>query len=173
MSRLSSKQYALCGVLAAMTAVLGYIALDFTSIKITFESFPVIIAGLMFGPLGGMVTGGIGTFIYQILRYGFSVTTPIWILPYIVCGAFAGYFARRGGFDLSRRQIIAVSVGSELLVTAINTFGIYIDSHIYGYYYPTIITGLLIPRVAISIAKAVVLALVLPELLKTLKKTVR
>jgi ECF transporter S component (folate family) len=173
MSRLSSKQYALCGVLSAMTAVLGSVALDFTSIKISFETFPIIIAALLFGPLGGIVTGGIGSFIYQMLRYGVSVTTPLWILPYIVCGAFAGAFSRRGGFDLSRGQILAVSAGSELLVTAFNTLAIYVDSHIYGYYYPAIITGMLIPRVAVSVAKAVVLAIVLPELLKTLKKTVR
>ena len=50
-------------MMAAMCAVLGYVALDLGNIKITFESLPVLLAALMFGPVDGMLVGGIGLFI--------------------------------------------------------------------------------------------------------------
>ena len=40
-------------MLAALCACLGYISLDLGNLKITFESLPVLMAGLMFGPASG------------------------------------------------------------------------------------------------------------------------
>ena len=57
-------QLTLNAMLAAVCAVLGYLALDLFTLKVTFESFPVLLAGLMFGPVNGALVGLIGTFIY-------------------------------------------------------------------------------------------------------------
>ena len=56
-------------MLCAMCAVLGYVALDLGSIKLTFESLPVLLGALLFGPVDGMFIGGIGTLLYQLVRY--------------------------------------------------------------------------------------------------------
>ena len=48
--KFTTKQLTLDAMLAAMCAVLGYLAIDTGTVKVTFESVPVLIAALMFGP---------------------------------------------------------------------------------------------------------------------------
>ena len=80
-SKFTTRQMALDAVLAAICMVLGYYGPDLGNLKITFEGLPVILAGLLLGPVDGAVVGGIGTLLYQLLRYGVSATTLLWILP--------------------------------------------------------------------------------------------
>jgi len=94
---MKTRQIAFDSVLAAMCAVLGTLALDFGNLKITFEDVPVLIGALMFGAPEGSAIGFVGTFIYQIIRYGFTATTFLWILPYCLCGLFVGLYAKRRG----------------------------------------------------------------------------
>ena len=171
MKRLSTRQLALDAMLAAMCAVLGYLALDFLNLKITFESVPVLLAALLFGPVDGMAVGGIGTLIYQLLRYGVSATTPLWILPYVLCGALVGLYARKSGFSLSRRRLVTVVVAAELMITVLNTGVLYLDSRLYGYYYPGIILGALALRLVLCVGKAVAYGLVLPVLMRPIRRT--
>ena len=70
----TTRQMALDAVLAAVCAVLGYYGPDLGNMKITFEGLPVILAALLCSPLDGAAVGGIGTLLYQLLRYG--VTAP-------------------------------------------------------------------------------------------------
>ena len=169
---MKAKQIAVDAMLAAMVAVLGYISIDTGAVKITFESLPILIGALLFGPGDGMLIGGIGTLIYQLLRYGVSATTLLWMLPYIICGLIVGFYAKKNDYLLSRRQILAAVIISELLITILNTFVIYADSKIYGYYYPALIWGSLALRFVICIAKAVAFGLILPELLKSIRKAI-
>ena len=76
-----TKKLAMDSMLAAMCAVLGYLSLDFGNLKITFESVPILLGALLLGPIDGMAIGGVGTLLYQLVRYGVSVTTLLWILP--------------------------------------------------------------------------------------------
>lgn len=159
-------------VLAAMCAVLGAVSVDMGNMKITFESLPVLIAALMFGGIDGLAVGGIGTLIYQLLKYGITVTTPLWILPYVLCGLFVGMYAKKHNFDLSWKQTCLAVVLSGIMVLALNTFSLYVDSHIFGYYTPAFIYGALVPRTIICIVKAMAFSAFLPGLIKTLRKAV-
>ncbi len=161
-----TKQLALDAMLAAMCAVLGYLSLDFISLKITFESLPVLLGALLLGPVNGCAIGLIGTLVYQLLRYGVTLTTPLWILPYAVCGFAVGLCAKRKGFELSQGQMTALVVLNELLITLLNTGVMYIDSLLYHYYFPGFITGSLALRLVICIGKAVAFAFLLPVVLK-------
>ena len=58
---MNTKRLALNAMLAAMCAVLGYVSLDLGNLKFTFESFPIILASLFFGPVDGMIVAGLGT----------------------------------------------------------------------------------------------------------------
>ena len=118
---MKTRKLALNAVLAAMCAALGALALDLNSIKITFESFPVLLGALLFGPLDGLAVGFVGTLLYQLLRYGVSVTTPLWILPYALAGLMTGCYAKRRGFSLTTGQTVGIVVAAEVLVTALNT----------------------------------------------------
>ena len=170
MKQITTRQLAVDAMLSAMCAVLGYLALDTGSVKITFESIPVLMAALLFGPIDGMAVGGIGTLIYQLLRYGVSATTPLWILPYVACGALVGLYAKKNAFALTQRQVVFIVVANELLITALNTLVLLADSKIYGYYYPGIILGALALRLALCIVKAVAYAFLLPVLIRPIRK---
>lgn len=57
--------------------------------------------------------------------------------------------------------------------TTLNTLFIYIDAHIYGYYTPALILGMLMPRYVISVIKGVAYALILPPLVERLRKALK
>jgi ECF transporter S component (folate family) len=156
-------------MLAAVCAVLGFIALDLGNIKITFESLPVLLAGFMFGPVDGMLVGGIGTLVYQLLRYGVSATTVLWMLPYIICGLITGLAALNKANRTDSKRILFIVIAVEILILIINTGVIYIDSKIYGYYSAAYVFGSLAVRIVICIVKSAAFGLVLPMLLRGLK----
>lgn len=156
-------------MLAAACAVLGYISLSFGNLKITFESLPVLLAAFMFGPVDGMLVGGIGTFIYQVLRYGMTATTLLWILPYVLCGLFTGLAAKGSKNRLDQKRIMLIVVLMGIMIFVVNTFGIYVDSKIYGYYSAAYVFGTVGIRFVLCIVKYVVFGFVMPVLLKGLR----
>lgn len=167
---MKTKKLAVNAILAAMCAVLGYLSLDFGNLKLTFESLPVLMAALMFGPIDAVAVGGIGTLIYQLLRYGFSATTLLWILPYVLCGLLAGLYARRHGFELSTRQLAFIVFTVSILIFVLNTLVLYIDSRIYGYYSAVFIFGSLPARIAVALGKAAAFTALLPGLMKAARR---
>lgn len=166
----NTKQLTINAMMTAMCAVLGYISLDMGNLKVTFESLPILISALLFGPVDGMIVGGMGTLIYQLLKYGVSATTLLWMAPYIICGLIAGFYAKKKNFSLTNGQIMMIVVLNELLITALNTGVLYIDSKLYGYYSAAFIFGSLVPRIAICVGKAVAFGLVLPALTKAVRR---
>jgi ECF transporter S component (folate family) len=156
-------------MLAAMCAVLGYLAIDLGNLKITFESVPILVGALLFGPVDGAAVGFVGTLLYQLLRYGVSATTLLWIAPYVLCGFLVGLYAQRRQFRLTQGQVIFIVVANELLITALNTGVLYVDSKIYGYYSPAFIFGSLAIRFAICIGKALAYSFALPPLLRSVR----
>ena len=86
----NTKQMTLNSVLAAICATLAFLAISTQGMKITFESFPVLIGALLFGPLSGVAIGTLGTVIYQLLKFGITFTTPLLDSPLhslrAVCG---------------------------------------------------------------------------------------
>ena len=166
---MNAKKLAIDAMLAAMCAALGYVAIDLLAVKVTFESLPVLVGALMFGPIHGMAIGAVGTFIYQILRYGFSYTTVLWMLPYVLCGLAAGLYAHFRHYELPRRGTLITVLLCELMITALNTGVIYVDSKIYGYYTPQLILGALAARIGIAVAKGILFGLIVPEIIKRVK----
>lgn len=166
----STRKFVLCAMLSAMCAVLGYISIDLTAVKITFESLPILLAGLMFGPACGATVGAVGTLIYQLLRYGFTATTLLWMLPYVIMGFAGGLFAKKRSYSLSPKQTIIATVVLELLVTVLNTGVIYVDSKLYGYYSLALITGSLLIRLSICIVKGILFGIALNPLIGALKR---
>lgn len=163
---MKTRQLTMDAVLAAMCAALGSISIDLGNLKFSFESLPVIIGALLFGPVDGVFIGGIGTFMYQFLRYGLTVTTPLWILPYVLCGLVVGLYARKRGFHLDVSQLAFIITLASLLIFVLNTGVLYIDSKVYGYYSFVYIFGTIVPRTLICFAKAAVFTAIMPALLK-------
>lgn len=173
MKKVNVRMIAMCGMLIALYFVLGRLGymLDFQAVKVSFEGLPVLIGGLLFGPGAGIAIGGIGSFLTQVLGpYGLTVTTPIWMAPYIVSGLFAGVFALVKKYNFKLRDYwIGIAI-YQVIITAINTLGLYVASHIEGWYHPTLITGNLLVRLVIMVVIIVVYGLIVPPLLKVIKK---
>ena len=167
-----TRQLAFDAMLAAMCAVLGALSIDLGNLKITFEGFPVILGALLFGPLDGMAIGGIGTLVYQLLRYGVSVTTPLWILPYLLAGLLVGVLAK-GGPALSLKRLAAAVFASNLMIFLLNTLVLFLDSKIYGYYSAVYIFGSFFPRLLLCLGKAAAYTAVLPELLRVSRRVLK
>lgn len=163
---MKTKQLATDAMLCAMCAVLGYLSIDLGNLKFSFETLPILMGALLFGPADGLLIGGVGTGIYQLLRYGISATTLLWMLPYALCGWIVGFTARKNGFVLGQGRLVLLVVLNELLITALNTGVLYLDSVIYGYYSPVYIFGTLVPRLVICVGRALAFSLILPSLLK-------
>ncbi len=167
-----TKQMATNAMLAALCAVLGFISIDMGNLKITLESFPVNLGALLLGPVDGMVIAFLGSLIYQLLKYGFSVTTLLWIAPGVVSAGLLGAYAKAKHFRLTKTQTIIAVLLAEIVVTTLNTGVMYIDSKIYGYYSFVYIFGSLIPRAAICIGKGIVYGAVLHPLLESVRKSI-
>jgi len=120
-----------------------------------------------------MLVGGIGTFLYQVLRYGITVTTPLWILPYILCGLVVGLYTRKHSFDMDKVQMGFIIFAGSILIFLLNTFVLYVDSKVYGYYSFVYIFGTIVPRTVICLAKAAVFTAVMPMLLEAAGKVLK
>ena len=160
-------------MLMALYVVLSIITpVKVANFKFTFEAFPILVAGLLFGPLDGLYVGGIGSFIYQLLfsGYGITATTPLWILPHALSGLLVGLYAKRKGFSFSFTETAFITSFSALLVTALNILALYVDSKLFGYYSYALVFGNVILKIAVGIILSFVYSLALPKLLTFLKK---
>ena len=82
----TSKKICLAAVMAALYMGLDFLAVSVSapfggSMKLSISGLPVIIISAFFGPLWGAATGFVGAFLGQLITYGFSATTLLWVLP--------------------------------------------------------------------------------------------
>lgn len=95
--------------------------------KITLNTLPFVVVGMMCGPTEGVISGLVGGFLSQMLGpYGLMITTPIWIIPGAISGLVSGLLFK--GF---KRQPTIVKVAvtvfvAELITTIYNWFGSYL-----------------------------------------------
>ncbi len=166
----STRRIATDAMLAAMYVCLSYVSLSIgNSMKITLDSLPILVTALLLGPLDGLAVGLTGSFLSQLLTYGLSATTILWILPAGIRGLVVGLYAKSKGFALSRPQLIFITTASALLVTALNTLVMYLDSVIIGYPFAATLPTVFF-RILSGVLIAVAFSFILPPLLNALKK---
>ena len=167
---MKTRRLVLSAMLTALYVLLSlYVTINLGNMKITLDALPILIAALLFGPLTGAAVGLVGSFLVQMLTYGFTPTTLLWILPAGVRGLLVGAAAKR--LDLTKRgNLLATIVVSALIVTTINTVVMAIDAKLYGYYSHAYVFGALIWRYLAGILVSVVYAAVLPVLLSHLRR---
>lgn len=165
------KRFVTNAMLIAMYVVLSLVAtINAGNMKFTLDSFPIIIGAAIFGPIDGMTIGLMGSFINQLISYGFTATTILWIIPAGVRGLLIGIYAKHHKFDMTFKQTQFITISSALIVTALNTLIMYIDSKIYGYYSYAYVFGGILPRIVAGIIIAFVFGSILPPVLKQVKK---
>lgn len=164
-----TKRLALDAMLAAMFVVLSLFSISLPAMKITLDSLPILVAAALLGPVDGLAVGLVGSFLNQMITYGFTVTTLLWILPAGVRGLLVGLYARRRGFSMSLRQTAFITVAAALVVTALNTLVMYIDSRVYAYPFAATLPTLVM-RVVAGVLTAVLFSLLLPPILSALRR---
>lgn len=152
-----------------------YIGLSFVSIRlpgqeITFKGLPLVLISLVSGPLDGVFVAIFGEFIAQLTSiYGLTPTTPLWILPHVFRALIVGFMMLKKDATENKKWWVFTVIISGIAVTISNTIVIYVDGIIMNY--PSVLTLLtMIIRAAASIATSIVYAIVIPLLIKPLKR---
>lgn len=161
--------------IAMLTAV--YVVLNFAGtvrlgwINISVASLPVIVGAMLYGPVGGLLVGLLGAFMGQLLTYGVTATTILWILPQAARGLLVGVYAKHCGYKFTSGQLTLALIGTALVVTALNTGAMYIDSVIYNYYSYAYVFGGLVVRIISGAATAVLMVFVAPPVVNLLNRS--
>ena len=92
--------------------------------------------------------------------------------PNTVRGLLLGIYIKKKGYHLSRVQLIGSLIVAALIVTALNTLVMYLDSIIQGYYSYAYVFGGAVTRIIAGIVTALVMSFVAPPVVKLLHKTV-
>ncbi len=160
-------------MLIAMYVVLSLVAtINAGNMKFTLDSLPIIVGAALFGPVDGMLIGLCGSFINQLITWGLTPTTVLWIIPAGVRGLLIGLYAKHHNFDMTFAQTQFITISSALIVTAVNTLMMFIDSKIYGYFSIAYVFGGIVPRIIAGIIIAFIFGAILPHLLKPLRRIV-
>jgi len=148
----------IAALLAALSIVLGkYLAFNITqAIRISFENLPILIAGILFGPLIGALVGVVADLVGCVL-VGYAINLII-TFGAAVIGALSGFaFKRMPVSRMPVKLIISVAAAHIIGSMIIKSVGIYIY-----YNYPIPVILLRIPTyIAISAAEFSIIHLLL------------
>ena len=89
---MTTKTLAYCALLAALSVVLARLVIPMPAADTRFsiEAVPMVIAGMLFGPIPGALVGFTADFVGCLFSpYGYN---PIFCIPPILYGLFAGLF---------------------------------------------------------------------------------
>lgn len=171
--------YAMCrvAVMAALYLPLARMAIEIGTLKLSFGSLPVTVLAMLAGPVEAVAAAAIGEFLKQLLSYGFTATTLLWVIPPVLRGLLIGLAASRlarTGRRLEERTAVcyAVGVGAALVTTLVNSLILWADSVLYGYYLPGYVLGNLALRLAVGVITAVLVAMVSMPMVKLLRRQV-
>lgn len=118
---------------AAMVLLSMTVSIRTPYFKLTLGSLPVVLAAMLYGPLEGALVAVLGEFAVQLLGYGLTPTTVIWIWPPAIRALIVGSAAmwmRRRGRRLEERPAVCymVCVVGAVFTTVGNTVGMWLDS---------------------------------------------
>ena len=133
----------------------------------------LVAALIVVNRFGSMSTRKLVVIAMMVAVYVVLNTVGTWIIPPAVRGLLIGLYAKRCGYELSRRQLVGVLIVTSLVVTLLNTGAIYLDSVIYGYYTYAYVFGKVGIRIVSGAVTAVAMAFVTPPVLDMLKRSLR
>lgn len=167
-------------LLVAFFSVLSMFSMTIGGVKITFASLPGVLAAMLFGPADAFLVGFGGAFLEQMLKFGFTPTTLLWVLPPAIqpmliglsAVAFKKYMALDHIFSARKPLFYFASCMVAGLVTSLlNTVVYYIDAKIYGYYTFALIFGVLGVRIITNQIVVILTGIVAMPILNALRHT--
>ncbi len=175
----TTRRIAMVGILAAVFFGLSLFSVEIGGIKITFDALPVIIGATLFGPFDACIIGLIGAFLEQLLHYGITATTLLWILPPAIRGLSIGLAVRLFPQQMRLEKIWSqrrpyiywlVCLAAAVITSLLNTLVYYVDAKLYGYYSFALIFGVMGMRIITGLITATITAAVAIPILAALSK---
>ena len=166
-TRFSVRRIAIDAVLIAMYFGLSLLSVEIGGIKLTFASLPTLICAMLFGPVDGFLVGFLGAFMEQMIKYGFTATTLLWVLPPAIRGLFVGVCALLLKKHMSVDAILStkrpyvyfvVTLISGAIVSVLNTLVFYVDAKMFGYYEYHMMFGVFWIRIASGLLSTLLMA---------------
>ena len=169
-----AKRVAIDGMLAAVYFALSFLVADTGTFKFTFTSLAIVVAALLFGALDACAVALIGEFLYQVIIFGVTATTPIWLIPPVIhallLGLCARLFGRKRPLEENTGLCFAVCLGCAVVNSLCNTVALYFDSKIFGYYEFHMVFGVALIRIGIGLATALIVTAVAMPLVSELRQ---
>ena len=119
---MAAKALACCALLAAVSIIMARL-LSYAQpggVRWSLDKFPLFLAGLLFGPLAGALTGFVADFTGSLMQFGFN---PVFCPPallYGICGGLFRYFIAKkpSVLRLALGYLFPVALGSVLYQSA-------------------------------------------------------
>ena len=124
-------QICFCAIMASLAIALNSVAsVQVTnSIKITFYALPLLVVGILYGPLMGLTTGVVAGVVLQLISpYGISLSSPFWALAPICWGGVSGLIHK---LCKNMNQVLAIVlavIAASISANLINTLAMIMDS---------------------------------------------
>ena len=176
------KRLVLNAVLIALYVLLGFLKIPIGNmLRINMASFAVVVCAVAFSPADGLIVGFMGEFLSQILGpYGMTPTTALWALPEAARGLMLGlmmlFFARKqlNASALLKSKAITwymvACVVAGIIASLLNTFALYVDSKMFGYYTHYMVFGVLAIRLTLAVLMSGGFGYVALHIVSALKK---
>ena len=158
-----AKRLALNALLIGLYYLLGLLKIPIGNIlRMNFASFAVVISAIAFGPIDGLLVGFLGEFLSQVVGpYGLTPTTLLWALPEGARGLLLGFAAifilkdklAATNFLKSKTTVIylLLCIATGIVASLLNTFALYVDSKMFGYYNHYMVFGILAVRLTLAV----------------------
>lgn len=134
-NKISTKSIVSCALLAAVSIVMARLLCFATpdGVRWSADKFPLFLAGLLFGPVLGGLTGFTADFLGSLMQFGFN---PLFCPPAILYGVFGGlmrHFIRKNPslLRLSVSYLLPVLLGS-ILYQSVALASIYFDGTLWA-----------------------------------------
>ena len=172
-NRFPAKRLAVDGVLVALFFVLSLLSFEIAGIKVTFDALAVVLAAMMFGPTDAFLVGLLGAFLEQLIHFGLTPTTVLWILPPALRGVIVGLVLLVVAKKCKETYAVwffVTCILAGLFVTVGNTAVFYVDAKMFGYYSYELIFGVLTLRFFVGIGISAVTAIAALPVAKALRR---
>lgn len=158
---------ALCAALYVVLATFASLRLG--PMTISLQSLAVLLGAVLFGPVDGLIVGLLGEFLSQLLTYGLSATTVLWILPPGLMGLTVGLLmGRKEDAPPLWRYGLFLLLGLAV-DTTVTTGAMYVDCLVYHYSFVTY-APYIVWRYLADVIKAGIYILILPPLVRAIRK---
>lgn len=171
MTKQRLERLVLDAVMIALYFVLSLFTLKLGNVHIGFKFLTLVVSATLFSAVDGCIIAACGELLNQLLSYGFTATTVLYLIPpmlyALTVGLVAGAFYRKKAVALERKPhfMYGACIAGGLLTTLGNTAVNFVDSKLYGYYSWAYVFGDFFVRLGTGAISAVVMATIAVPLL--------